>query len=215
MSVPICKHNPLNKYMHLINKNMQYELAKDAARNCSSPDNQLPKLFCSRRPLLHSKSALKQTHKAVLKAVTSTMFENSPQYAAQRCIDPSIPSLKFQSLIQGLPCCHASLLMQLRAGHAPLNKHLHHIGCIDSPICPACEEAQETVLHLLISCPAYKQHCQILRYSLKCDGLDLHNLLSKQTSLKPLFKFLASTHHFKDTYGNITFAKEDRRRRWR
>jgi hypothetical protein len=54
------------------------ELVKDAVRNGSSPDNQLPKLFCSQHPLPHSKSALKQTHKAVLKAVTSTMFENSP-----------------------------------------------------------------------------------------------------------------------------------------
>jgi hypothetical protein len=102
--------------------------------------------------------------------------------------------------------------MQLRTGHAPLNKHLHRIGCVDSPICPACEEAQETVLHLLIACPAYERHCQILCYNLKHDGLD-HNLLSKQTSLKPLFKILASTRCFKDTYGNITFTEEDRRRR--
>ena len=128
------------------------ELAKEAARNGSSPDNQLPKLFCSRHLLPHSKSALKQTHRAVLKTVASTMFESSPQCAAQRRIDPSIPSSKFQALIQGLPRCHASLLMQLQSGHTPLNKHLHHIGSVDSPTCPACKEAQETVLHRLLLC---------------------------------------------------------------
>jgi len=168
------------------------ELAKEAARDGSSPDNQLPKLFRSRHPLPHSKSALKQTHNAVLKTVASTMFESSPRCAAQRRIDPLIPSSKFQTLIQGLPRRHASLLMQLRSGHAPLNKHLHRIGCVESPLCPACEEAQETVLHLLLVCPAYERHRQVLRYSLKRDSMDLHNLLSKRTSIKPLFKFLAS-----------------------
>ena len=101
--------------------------------------------------------------------------------------------------------------MQLQSGHAPLNKHLHRIGSVDSPTCPACEE---TVLHLLLLCPAYKCHCQVLRYSLKCDRLDLHNLLSKRTSLKPLFKFLASTHRFSKTYRNINFTEEDMMRRW-
>ena len=192
---------------------MADELAKEAARNGSSPDNQLPKLFRSQHPLPHSKSALKQTHGAVLKAVASTMFKSSPRCAAQRHIDPSIPSSKFQSLIQGLPRWHASLLMQLRSGHTPLNKHLHCIGSVDSPTCPACEEAQETVLHLLLLCPAYERHQQILRYSLKRDGLDLCNLLSKRSSLKPLFKFLASTRRFSETYGNINFSEDDRMRR--
>ena len=145
---------------------MADELTKEAAINGSSLDNQLLKLFCSQYPLPYSKSALKQTHRAVLKAVASTMFESSPRCAARRPIDPSILSSKFQSLIQGLPHHHASLLMQLRSGHAPLNKHLHRIGSVESPTCRACEEAQETVLHLLLLCPAYEHHCQVLHYAM-------------------------------------------------
>jgi len=47
------------------------------------------------------------------------------------------PLFQIHQLIWGLPQPHTSLFMQLQTGHTPLNHHLHWIGCVRSPICPA------------------------------------------------------------------------------
>ena len=39
----------------------------------------------------------------------------------------------------------ASILTQLRTGHAPLAKHLFCIGKVNSPICPECQQSEEPV----------------------------------------------------------------------
>ena len=43
-------------------------------------------------------------------------------------VDLSMPYKVFAKLAIILPRRHASLLIQLCSGHAPLNKHLHRIG---------------------------------------------------------------------------------------
>lgn len=90
------------------------------------------------KPLPHSKSALKQQRYDQLKNEGRTIMLDSPRYPLLKKIDDGTPSNRFQKLIAGLPRNQASLLMQLRTGHAPLNKHLHRIKSADSPLCPAC-----------------------------------------------------------------------------
>ncbi|KIK35074.1 hypothetical protein CY34DRAFT_96741 [Suillus luteus UH-Slu-Lm8-n1] len=48
--------------------------------------------------------------------------------------------------------------------HIPLNKHLHRIARVPSPMCPACEEKEESVHHFLLSCPAYTKHRAIMNF---------------------------------------------------
>ncbi|KAJ3925609.1 MAG: hypothetical protein NXY57DRAFT_906865, partial [Lentinula lateritia] len=43
-------------------------------------------------------------------------------------------------------------LTQLCTGHIPLQKHLDCIGKADSPMCPCCKRADETITHFLFSC---------------------------------------------------------------
>ncbi|KAF8231877.1 hypothetical protein L208DRAFT_1466842 [Tricholoma matsutake] len=50
---------------------------------------------------------------------------------------------------------HTSLLLQLRTGHIPLNKHLHWIQKAELPTCPCCHHHDETVAHYVLHCPAH------------------------------------------------------------
>jgi hypothetical protein len=59
-------------------------------------------------------------------------------------------------LICNLPHYHFSLLMQLHTGHVPLNKYLNHIGQVESLLCLACKDTNETPAHLLLMCPVYE-----------------------------------------------------------
>ena len=45
--------------------------------------------------------------------------------------------------------------INLITGHIGLNKHLHKITLADSPICPYCNEIEETVAHFIGQCPAH------------------------------------------------------------
>src|ERR1700728_4273812 len=65
-----------------------------------------------------------------------------------------MPLKRYRMITNSLPCKQASLLIRLRTGHVPLNKHLFNIKSADSPICPACEDAHETVHHFLLTTPA-------------------------------------------------------------
>ena len=103
-----------------------------------------------------SKSAIKQSLSKSLKKDATHVLRLSPQWRKLRHIDTSMPSKRYRKMANSLPCKHSGLLIQLRTGHAPLNKHLHDIRCTDSPVCPACEDAHETVHHYLLTCPAYE-----------------------------------------------------------
>jgi hypothetical protein len=106
-------------------------------------------------------------------------------------------------IADSLPRKQASLLIQLRTGHAPLNKHLFNIKSTDSPICPVCEDAHETVHHFLLSCPAYERHRRHLFYTLNRGSRSLATLLSHPKATKHLFKFINKTGRFKSTLGDL------------
>ncbi|KAF8234658.1 hypothetical protein L208DRAFT_1260751 [Tricholoma matsutake] len=77
----------------------------------------------------------------------------------------------------------ASILTQLRMGHAPLSKHLFHIGTINSPICPACQQSDKMVQHLLLHCPAHQEARQMLQNNIGGRNIDITKIF---TSLKSL-----------------------------
>jgi ribonuclease HI len=143
------------------------DIAKTAASDGSSHDAILPTAFCSHKKLPYSKSALKQHFFADLKSRNTALFTKSPQCEALHCIDESAPSSAFQKLVRDIPRRYASILVQLRTGHIPLNKFLHRIDCADSPVCPACEGGHESVLHFLVTCPAYEPLRRSLHKTLK------------------------------------------------
>jgi ribonuclease HI len=99
------------------------EEAKKAAKGNSSPDTSLPTQCRGHLPL--SKAATHQAFNKNLKAEAAATFAKSPRYQRMREIDPSILSLQFMKIVSLLTWRAASLLIQLRTGHVPLNKHLH------------------------------------------------------------------------------------------
>ena len=48
-------------------------------------------------------------------------------------------------------------ITQILTGHANLNRHLHIMGLVDTPLCPKCEEEEETVQHYISTCPFYSR----------------------------------------------------------
>ena len=107
--------------------------------------------------------------------------------------DPKLPSKYFPQLISKPPKRHASLLFQLRSGHAPLNAHLYKIGVVDTPFCPACHQGHETVFHFIRMCPTCRVRRERLQARLKGRDPPIRFLLTNADAVKPLFEFIHNT----------------------
>ena len=70
-------------------------------------------------------------------------------------IDTKLPSPAFMQATENFTRAQASVLAQLRTGHALLNAFLHWIGKVDSPLCPACLSVDEMVHHFIFDCPVH------------------------------------------------------------
>jgi hypothetical protein len=100
----------------------------------------------------------------------------------------------------------SSLLIRLRTGHAPLNKHLYDIKVSENPGCEACGNREdESVRHYLLSCPAYEPARRTLRRKLGTRNAgDIAFLLGKRKALKTPFAYVDQTRRFKDLLGTIS-----------
>ena len=102
------------------------KLAKKATVEGSSVLQQLPDLLKPKLPI--SKSATKQAYITKLKQRAQLDWKKSWRYHRMKATDPVAPSSKYLKLIDDMPSKQVSLLTQLRTGHVPLAKHLHHIN---------------------------------------------------------------------------------------
>ncbi|PSS34250.1 hypothetical protein PHLCEN_2v1706 [Hermanssonia centrifuga] len=162
--------------------------AKEAARGEITICRPIPATLQKKLP--QSVSKLHQGHSAVLKAEATTRWRNSPRCAQMNEIDPSLPSKKYSALIAGL----------LRR-HAPLQKLLHKIGKVETPTCPACHEAPETVAHYIIHCPAFNHPRLALAFELGDNAKSLTVLFTNAKSLQPLFQYIHRTKRFSEQLG--------------
>jgi hypothetical protein len=102
-----------------------------------------------------------------------------------------------------LPRKQASILIQLRTGHVPFNRHLYTIGKVTLPLCLACNEREETVHHFLFVCSAYDEQRHRLGRTIGSGGTRVDTLLNDPKALPSLFCFIHDTNHFHDTFGDI------------
>ena len=123
-------------------------------------------------------------------------------------IDDSLPSKKFIQLTALLPRRHASLLIQLRTAHAPLNYHLHRIAKVDSPSCPECGHPRETVAHFVLDCVAFGAARARMSYRLGPAAYSLQALLTEPTALRHLFRYIHDTRRFAASYGNLELRND-------
>ena len=110
----------------------------------------------------------------------------SPQKGRMDRINNKLPSHSFLMATNHLSRAQASILMQLHTGHIPLNRFLHRIGKIDSPTCPTCQSADETVLHYLLDCPGYMHEQHGLSRAVSHNSKLLRHLLGNWRAYKVL-----------------------------
>ena len=132
------------------------EEAKRAAEGNSSPSTNIPRYIC--KTIRRSISALKQEHNKKLNEDWKKEWQESERFKRFQAPDIVSPaSKKYLTLISDhrLPKNMASLIFQLRVGHAPLNGYLHWFKRVESARCPACGGARETPEHFILRCPKY------------------------------------------------------------
>jgi hypothetical protein len=152
---------------------------------------------------------MKWAYNEKLKRRAQKIWQKSPRFERMKKTDPTTPSDKYIKLITNLPRKLASILTQLRTGHAPLAKHLHRIGKNDSPICPACQQGEESIQHFLLHCPAHQKARQTMRNNTGGRDINITKLLTTPRTLRALFKFVAETGRFHNTFGELpTLAEE-------
>jgi len=186
--------------------------AKEAARGESSAGPSLPLSLQSRLKLPitlpTSKSATRQHFQGKLKEEATQVMRASPRHTHLQSIDPSAPSKHYASITATLPRRHSSLLFQFRSGHAPLNKHLFRIARAQTAICPNCNDAQESVHHFLIKCPAYTRQRNLLRHKLGVRANHVKNLLNDPKCVKPMLEFVARTRRLETVFGDVSPPKD-------
>ena len=78
-----------------------------------------------------------------------------------RQVDSALPGPHTKMLYDSLDREKASILAQLRTGHARLNGYLHRIGKTDSDLCE-CGVERETVPHFLLRCTRWNEQRRAL-----------------------------------------------------
>jgi len=186
--------------------------AKEAARGESSAGPSLPLSLQSRLKLPTtlpiSKSATRQHFQDKLKEEATQVMRASPRHTHLQSIDPSAPSKHYASITATLPRRRSSLLFQFRSAHTPLNKHLFRIARSQSAICPKCNDAQESVHHFLIKCPAYTRQRNLLRHKLGARANHVKNLLNDPKCVKPMLEFVARTRRLETVFGDVSPPKD-------
>ena len=168
--------------------------AKRAARGDSSPTKTLP--ACLRKALPVSKTAIRRQYNKRSMEEATRQWRASPRSTRVSRIDAAFSLSRFRKLVSDLPKSQISTLVRLRTGHIALNQHLHRIGKADTPVCPCCQRADETVHHFLLHCPAHAAARRALNDAMGRDSANLRKLLSTPDALTHLFTFIGATGRF-------------------
>ncbi|QRV96301.1 ribonuclease H-like protein [Ceratobasidium sp. AG-Ba] len=170
--------------------------AKEAARGISSDAQDLPPYL--RNEVTASPAAAKQAFKEAQRELWRQRWsgETSSSNARIRTIDESTPSNAFHKLAQSMPRRHASLLIQLRTGHIPLNAYLYRFGLRESANCPNCDQRAETVEHFLMRCPAYERERQRRNAAFPASTNSMATLLSSKEAVRHLLAYIRETRRF-------------------
>jgi ribonuclease HI len=172
--------------------------AKKAARGTTSDKNLLPHLL--KRGLTTNSTASRKSLNKTINEKWKTNWRNSPRGIKMRTIDDTTPSSTFLNLISGTKLTRkdSSVLTQICTGHIPLNSYLHKFKLVDSPNCPACGAAAETVHHFLFTCPTHAHARWPLKQ--KCKGtLTLKKIMADRKLVGALIGYINATERLKNT----------------
>jgi hypothetical protein len=110
-------------------------------------------------------------------------------------IDKSYPFTGYRKRQYGLSRRHASLLVQVRSGHLPLNVYLHRINKADLKRCQACmieqgdETPTETIKHFIYDCEAYTDQRNRFFRTVGNSNVALKDIMLKTKHMKALAQY--------------------------
>lgn len=159
------------------------------------------------KPLPKSRAAILMRHKREWRNSTEQKLSQSPRFMRTKAVDPNWPNAaKILTTLADLPRKHASLLVQLRTGHCPLNAYLHRIQKADSPICAYCGNAPETVHHYLLECRAHDDSRRSMSKVVYPGPKAMSILLSDPNVITVLFTYIHATRRFERSFGDLSFT---------
>jgi hypothetical protein len=91
-------------------------------------------------------------------------------------MDQALPGKHTLRLYGALTSDQAAILIQARTGHCRPNRYLARIGLVESALCE-CERGEETIRHVILSCPRWAEERRELRIVAKERSGDVPFLL--------------------------------------
>ena len=173
------------------------QLAKGAAAGHSSALANLPHIL--RTPLPISASAIKQSFMSSLKRTWNNNWNASPRIARIAQFGGTFPYTTFLKQLILLTRNQASLILQIRSAHFPLNSYLHRIGKSDTDRCQKCNPdhnelpPRETINHFTFECTAYNEAREQLTEKIGRDNFHLPNIMENTDRTKALTTFINRT----------------------
>jgi hypothetical protein len=150
-----------------------------------------------------SKSAMKQHCKRRVWKDYEKEFRKSMRYERSARYDPKTPASNFMKITAKLTRHQASILIQLRTGHIPLQAYLHRFKLAETPTCPSCGTEPETVSHFLLHCITYVAQRRRLRRSLGRDQSLGLEILDDKKRMKSLMAYIKDMKHFEESHGDL------------
>ncbi|KAJ5555849.1 hypothetical protein N7535_008280 [Penicillium sp. DV-2018c] len=120
-----------------------------------------------------------------LDASRVTRFNRSQGGKWTKAIDDALPGRHTKALYDSLSSHQASILNQLRTGHARLNSFLARIGASAEEKC-SCGHATETVKHFLFECPNHEEARNELRECMSINYGDISLALGGRPKLSSI-----------------------------
>ncbi|KAF4618845.1 hypothetical protein D9613_009693 [Agrocybe pediades] len=185
--------------------------AKKAARGESSPLRDLPPLL--RTSLPHSAKALKTNYHNTLKQEAEQRWNQSERKEKfDRDVDDKYPYDEFRKQQTKLNRAKASILMQVRTGHLPLNAYLHRFGQHYTSRCNACyrttrRHKEETLKHYLFECPEYRWERADMDKKMGRNSRNLKALLGCNKTVKVLMEYIEKTGRLRIKQGDVPNAQ--------
>ncbi|QRV77059.1 Reverse transcriptase from transposon X-element protein [Ceratobasidium sp. AG-Ba] len=130
------------------------EAAREAGQGSRSPRDTLPENLRERVPT-NPTAAKRVFRKSLLRRWKEEVDEKRKEKIQN--LDPSYPSLQFFEAAKSLSRREYAILVQLRLEHFPVAVYLERFKKVDSPMCPNCGAEEQTIFHLLMTCPAHNE----------------------------------------------------------
>jgi ribonuclease HI len=140
-------------------------------------------------------------------------------------IDQALPGKHTLQLYGSLTSDQASILIQARTGHCRLNQYLSRAGIVDEAKCE-CGGDEETIRHVILSCPMWAEYRSELREAAGDRWGDVPYLLGgwgtrkdnrtgqlldgPKEKWKPNLEVVKATIGFLEKTGRLTFQQEAR-----